>query len=1592
MQQRLKSSGRRWSRVQPRFRHWQLLQWFVIALVVAPAILPTRPLLAQSTGDSHPPATSATASVNDPHKGVLLNLEGHVTGASAGTPTVRLDLRATPTRDAPALYVAWDVGSAQLHDGPAAETLDAVPSYGRVEQVRTVAFPGQGVYGLAVSVTYQPSPAVQYGAATMLYAIVDDQGGVTLTRQDPNAVKLRGMTLMEDASTASTNEDQATHDSCVSVSGRVTREDRLNTQGGRQGPVMVPVRNAYIEVREEDIVFDDSYGEDRTDANGEYSFSFCDDDGVFDDDLEVYIRLRAELFVGGFSVVEVTDSSWIDETYEWDSAIIETDGGSYTRNFALTFDQSGVMNIADAVLDAWLFWNDSGGAEGDDAQFDDQAEVHWEPGYGDSGSYYNGDLNYNEITIADTAPDADQWDDSVIMHEWGHQADDNYGCDENPGGPHNLGQILGDPELAFGEAYPDYWQSAVRADLGVTDGRFYFDANNAGTNMLAIDMEGPPTSANQNVEDAIATMLWDLADSVNDGQDMTGVGHAVLQQVYTAGRFIDQGDCTVTEYLLAWRDLNNPTDTATAASITQNIGLATPFSAASIADGSLAQSASVQQLTNVQNVNGVMAGPNVNDDYIWWERVTMVADNSASMAGTKFNAVKTVMEEQVNDLQVLPQGVEFGLYNFNNLQGGSQEVIRGRFYPQFILPSIAGMSTTTGGVEPCVVNAFNALAASIGDKSNGQAWLYTDGDTTLGPGVEAMQQMLTTRGLQGSFVLLGGCGSAPTPPQDTIGAMYNFLGKAANGTQSQGIVPYLLAAIASGGNFLFVSEAQMSDAADILRAQLSHSAGAGSWSDYVSNSPTYVWDKLTSWEYNWRTPTFPDHYEGQAIFNQLEVSVPEVTVYGTPYTKLRVDGDGFIQMGGIPTGPIVSLTNRYLNILNADLSWEQTPPAAVASSADNDAPDAINAYYQQVFAQDLRDWVVVTTQSEHQNAQFPRAYQALFNKSTGEIRYQYKTLNDGDAANAVVSIKSTSGVFPPTVNEVVVSDMDVNGVSEGMGFKFTPMPPQPSKTFTVPVDGQMGGVAFLLTGYSGSLAPLAVTDPNGTPVDCNAEGSLCLDLGLVQYVQTNVNGREGNWHAVVSAGGTGMGTFSFNALGASAIAVHSKGDHQLAFGQAATLAISLGALAEGNKLTAWFQKPDGSALGAPFLLFDDGTNGDGKAGDGEFTLSGFMPPGEGVGYLWVRGMVNGSDVQRADPVPYNFQPLSVTGPETMAYLGSGEIDINYTITNLDNIAYCYDHTEQLPSGWTGAWQFTPAEIISGFCLSGGESKTRAYRLTPTSLQDPAPSGSFDQLVVTFREQERGQIVDSAATTVVRYNPPARVAIENHYTSSYLRPNGTDTVPLLVGVFDDEGYPVVDGTQVNLSATLGTITPPQGGTINGLLNISFTSGTTTGIAVITAEVAGIDPAMTELKILEAHPDILQFDVTPTNLIEGNSATMTATVLDHWGDPVANSIVRLGVENDGQSGSVAANAQQATVAAPLQATDVVTLSTNAAGQVSAVFSKDDAAMGSVGVRAELLFDDGDGSGLHVALEERRVIILSQSGLFTRDVFLPTIQREE
>jgi hypothetical protein len=56
--------------------------------------------------------------------------------------------------------------------------------------------------------------------------------------------------------------------------------------------------------------------------------------------------------------------------------------------------------------------------------------------------------------------DMDQFDDSVIIHEYGHFIEDHFGKPDTPGGSHSGNAII-DPRLAWGEGWADFFQAAV---------------------------------------------------------------------------------------------------------------------------------------------------------------------------------------------------------------------------------------------------------------------------------------------------------------------------------------------------------------------------------------------------------------------------------------------------------------------------------------------------------------------------------------------------------------------------------------------------------------------------------------------------------------------------------------------------------------------------------------------------------------------------------------------------------------------------------------------------------------------------------------------------------------------------------------------------------------------------------------------------------------------------------------------------------------------------------------------------------------------------------------------------------------------------
>ncbi len=115
--------------------------------------------------------------------------------------------------------------------------------------------------------------------------------------------------------------------------------------------------------------------------------------------------------------------------------------------------------------------------------------------------------------------DTDHFDNAIIIHEYGHFIVDIFSESDSPRGSHN-GRSIIDPRLAWGEAWPDFFQAAV------TTVPLYLDTSGTvdgvASELVRRDLETPdldvPSSLGEGNfrEFSIARYLWDVIDTPND--------------------------------------------------------------------------------------------------------------------------------------------------------------------------------------------------------------------------------------------------------------------------------------------------------------------------------------------------------------------------------------------------------------------------------------------------------------------------------------------------------------------------------------------------------------------------------------------------------------------------------------------------------------------------------------------------------------------------------------------------------------------------------------------------------------------------------------------------------------------------------------------------------------------------------------------------------------------------------------------------------------------------------------------------------------------------------------------------------------------
>ena len=1571
-----------------------------VVLFVAAFVLP-------AAARSAPMAAQLPSTLIDRAGGAYNGIEVTLAADAAPAPgdTVTLTLTARPLRAAPNVYIGWELpDGGELLGGPAEETLGPVGAGETITLTRQARFP-DGVHQVSARAFYFPNRATSLAALGVLFFDVR-AGNSAVSDLDPRTpvyAPPSARSTIDKSHLATSGPTDRAATGCFNVHGILTRENRMPITSVVAEPGLppgvpplytgryqdqlgsaVPVHHILVEMREEDTISDDSYGHTVTDANGKFTFNFCDDDGFLNDELELYFRVCAEVRDGN-SLIATIKNLDEQELYCWDSDIIDSEGGDVDFDltvYKLNQTEASVFNIADSLYWAWRFWNNN---TANSPVMDRAVTAFWQGGNGRTGSFYN--RGRTALVIADDPSSADEWDDSVIIHEWGHFADNQFSCYQNPGGAHSLPGVnagMNATRLAWGEGYPDYYQSVARTIMpGSSSLNFYVDPSGP-----TVDLENMrAVTAADTDEGAVAAMLWDFHDTTNDGQDTVSHGHTTIQRIYTSGDFKNNTQCDVRRFVEVWRNLGLPTDAATAATIVQNVNVTlaslppAPAAGRSVDQYSVDQSDSGLVLaTDPLTTASLTAAPPFG--FRWWDQVTMVVDNSSSMAASaKINTVKTIIGEQVSDLAPAPQGTEFNIYTFNAGNPAIRLAAEGKFFANTVMPAVNGI-TANGADAGCPVPGLGALSQAIAGKFDGEAWLYTDGDSadTLRP--DTLRQTLNNQRLRASIVLLGGCGSPARKQPDVTGQERTYLGLAADGSQSSGVVPYMLTSLLSGGQFIYVAPDQLANAVDMVRAQLSHTAGAGKWSDYVSTGYTYRWDRLEPWEYQWFPANGLGTDKGQIGSTPLRVNLDTpFPFYGTERSVVDVSEDGYVVMNPCQVNPQFCLSYQYAELLDTDLNWVYVPkPPAIAPAEPAEAtacglPDTWGPQVRLYYANFGFEWMILSTEgwANYGNGDTGcRAYQVWLNHKTGEIRFQYHTLRQ-EAATAEIGLVD-SLLFQG--NNVIVSKNDLNGAYSGIGYKFTPAPPQPSKTYEVEVDPLIESVIFMQTGYSGTFAPMAVTTPDGAAVNCADTANVkCITVNnkpadnMVQFVQVDTNGASGVYKATVAVGSSGSGTFSFNALAASDLTASGPGNHTVALKTAHTFVVDLGRPVDGNQAQGWLQTPAGLSFSPPFTLYDDGAHGDGAAGDGRFGSAPFTASDAGAAYLWVEGAIGGTTFRRSDPAPYNFQPLIVTAePEYVEGFYAVGAYVGYTATNQDNVEHCYIVDFKAPDGW---WVNSPY-INSDICIGAGQPDY-PYAYAGRDLSDET-LGEVGEVIMTLTEVDEGAITASAAARVALFRPVAAIAFDNRQVGP-IRPDGTDTVELTLNLYDDLGQSVGYSGPFSgeLTVTGGTYTLPTGMYEDGRLRILFTAGTSPGIATLSALAEGGHMAETAITLAEPTAADIQLTASPTNLSNANQSALTVTVRDLFGALSPGETVRLSVSDDaGDQGKINGG-------------EMFEGATNKDGQMKATFTKTAGGKGTVVVRAELL-----GPGGTVLRETSVTLYLSGAPAGGQRIYLPMVLR--
>jgi hypothetical protein len=319
----------------------------------------------------------------------------------------------------------------------------------------------------------------------------------------------------------------------VTVSGKITYT-RVSHEGLSAGldytnTAVLPARRIVVQAENH---LGHVIASTTTDLQGNYAIPLLSSDTVR---IKAVAQLRAPIDASG--MVTIRDNTASDAIYVASGSLLVADYPS-TRNLHLSSGWNGSTYSRPraaapfAILDSIYGAMEKVAIEQPTFDFGN-LDVYWSK----ENTTVNGDRSLGQIgtsfyqdkviyILGDANNDTDEYDDHVIVHEWGHYLEDAFSRSDSIGGPHGDADIL-DMRLAFGEGFGNALSAIVLNDSLYKDSSGASQGNGFGFDVQSNNNTNPGWYS----EGSIQSIILDLYD--DDADDSVNLGFGPIFSVLT---------------------------------------------------------------------------------------------------------------------------------------------------------------------------------------------------------------------------------------------------------------------------------------------------------------------------------------------------------------------------------------------------------------------------------------------------------------------------------------------------------------------------------------------------------------------------------------------------------------------------------------------------------------------------------------------------------------------------------------------------------------------------------------------------------------------------------------------------------------------------------------------------------------------------------------------------------------------------------------------------------------------------------------------------------------------------------------------------